>query len=137
VAGGYFCFSADLHPAIACCLTAPSGSGEALTISSQTSRAAVRVAAASPVEAFSQIASILLRVEPDSVGIALAPRLHDSTAVAAAPVAVVVLGVVELDVAVVLAVLPLVELLLELPHPASSAAAASGINSQVKSVRIV
>lgn len=101
-------------------------------ISSQTSRAAVRVAAASPPAAFSQIASILLLVELDSVGIALAPLLHDSTAVAVAPVAVV-----EPLVVVVLVVLPLVELLLELPHPASNAAAASEINSQVESVRIV
>lgn len=133
-----------MHPAIACCLAEPSGSGEALTISSQTSRAAVRVALASPVPAFSQIASILLLVELDRVGIALAPRLQDSTAaaVAGAGVVAVVLGAVESVVAVVLGVLPLValpleELLLELPHPASKTPAASGINSQVKSVRIV
>jgi hypothetical protein len=127
-------------------LAEPSGSGDALTIASQTSRAATRVAAASPVPAFSQTASILLLVALERVGIALAPRLHDSTAVAAVgllivPVADVVLGV-ELVVAVVLGVLPLVELLLEellleLPHPASKTPAASGINSQVKSVRIV
>jgi hypothetical protein len=131
-----------LHPAIACCLAEPSGSGEALTISSQTSRAAVRVEAASPVAAFSQIASILLLVEPESVGIALAPCLHDSTAVAAVALFVVpvvegVLDDVESVVAAVLDVLPLVELLLELPHPASKRPAASGIDSQVKSVRIV
>jgi hypothetical protein len=122
-------------------LAEPSGSGEALTIASQTSRAATRVAATSPVPAFSQIASILLLVELESVGIALAPRLHDSTAVAAVgllivPVAEVVLGVV-VAFAGVLGVLLLVELLLELPHPASKTLAASGINSQVKSVRIV
>jgi hypothetical protein len=120
-------------------LAEPSGNGEALTISSQTSRAAVRVAPTSPLAAFSQIASILLLVELESVGIALAPRLHDSTA--AAVVVEVGLGV-EPVVAVVLGVLPLVELLLEellleLPHPASTTPAASGINSQVKSVRIV
>ncbi len=100
----------------------------------------MRVAPTLPLAAFSQIASILLLVELESVGIALAPRLHDSTA--AAVVVEVVLGVVELVVAVVLGVLGLVELLLvelllELPHPASKRPAASGINSQVKSVRIV
>jgi hypothetical protein len=123
-------------------LAEPSGIGEALTISSQTSRAAVRVAAASPLAAFSQIASILLRVELESVGIALAPRLQDATAAAVAELFVVpgveaVLDVVEPAVVVVLGVLPLVELLLELPHPASRTPAASEIDSQVKSVRIV
>jgi hypothetical protein len=123
-------------------LAEPSGIGEALTISSQTSRAAVRVAAASPLAAFSQIASILLRVKLESVGIALAPRLQDATAAAVAELFVVpgveaVLDVVEPAVVVVLGVLPLVELLLELPHPASRTPAASEIDSQVKSVRIV
>ncbi len=99
----------------------------------------MRTAPGSPLAALSQIASILLLVELDSVGIALAPRRQDSTAVAVAelvvvPVAEVVLGVVE--PAAVLDVLPLVELLLELPHPASKTPAASGTNSQVKSVRI-
>jgi hypothetical protein len=90
----------------------------------------------------SQIVSIFTLVELDSVGIALAPRRHDSTAAAVAGLVVepVVLGVVE--PAAVLGVLPLVELLLvelllELPHPASKTPAASGIDSQVKSVRIV
>jgi hypothetical protein len=98
----------------------------------------VRTAAGSPLAALSQIASILFLVELDSVGIALAPRLHDSTAAAVAELfvkSVVEVGVVE--PAAVLDVLPLVELLLELPHPASKMPAASGINSQVKSVRIV
>ncbi|HXP36400.1 MAG TPA: hypothetical protein VN817_01425 [Solirubrobacteraceae bacterium] len=85
----------------------------------------------------SQIVSILILVELDSVGIALAPRLHDSTAAAVAGLVVepVVLDVVER--AAVLEVLAPVELLLELPHPASKTPAASGIDSQVKSVRIV
>jgi hypothetical protein len=128
------------HPAIACCFAAPSGSGEALTISSQTSRAAARVASGSPLAALSQIASILLLVPPDSVGIALAPRLHDSTADATAgDFAELVVGVV---VAVELGELPLVfvllvELLLELPQPASNTAAVSGTISQVESMRIV
>lgn|GEM_PF-6371885 len=106
----------------------------------------MRTAAGLPLAALSQIVSILVLVELDSVGIDLAPRLHDSTAAAVAGlVEPVVLGVVE--PAAVLDVLPLgvlalvelllVELLLELPHPASKTPAASGINSQVKSVRIV
>jgi hypothetical protein len=136
-------FSAEAHPAIACRLAEPSGSGEALTISSQTSRAALRVASTLPVAALSQIASIFVLVALESVGISLAPRLHDSTAVStaglfAAPVvAVEPVAGVELVVAVELGVLPLVELLLELPQPVSSATPASGINSHVESVRIV
>jgi hypothetical protein len=127
-----------LHPAIACCFAAPSGSGDALTISSQTSRAAVRVAAGLPLAALSQIASILPLVPPESVGIALAPRLHDATADATAgDSAELVVGVVvAVELGELLLVL-LVELLLELPQPASKAAAASGTNSQVESMRIV
>jgi hypothetical protein len=146
VARDYFFFSALPQPAIACCLAAPSGSGDALTISSHTSRAAARVASGSPLAALSQIASILPLVPLDSVGIALAPRLHDATADATAgdftePVVAVVVVPEELDVLLpVLGVellLELVELLLELPQPASNAAAASGTNSQVESMRIV
>jgi hypothetical protein len=115
-------------------LAAPSGSGEDLTISSQASRAALRIVSALPLEALSQIASILVLVAAESVGISLMPRLQDSTAVStaglfAAPVVAVELGV-----------LPLVELLLELlelPQPVSSATPASGTNSHVESVRIV
>ncbi|HWF31798.1 MAG TPA: hypothetical protein VG188_04495 [Solirubrobacteraceae bacterium] len=84
----------------------------------------------------------MLLVELGSVGIALTPRLQDSTAAAVAELVVVpvvevaelVLGAVE-PVAV-LDVPALVELLLELPQPASRTPAASGTNSQVKSVRI-
>jgi hypothetical protein len=127
-------FSAEAHPAIACCLAEPSGSGEALTISSQTSRAALRVASTLPLEALSQIASIFVLVAEESVGIALAPRLHDSVAVSAAGLFAAPVVAVELGV------LPLVELLLELlelPQPVSSATPASGINSHVESVRII
>jgi hypothetical protein len=140
-----------LHPAIACCLAVPSGSGDALTISSHTSRAAARVAAGLPLAAFSQIASIFPLVPFDSVGIALAPRLHEATADATAgDFAELVVGVVvavelgELLLVLVEPLLVLVEpllvlagLLLELPQPASRAAAASGTNSQVESMRIV
>jgi hypothetical protein len=75
-----------LHAAIACCLPEPSGSGEALMISSHTSRAATRVAPTLPLAAWSQMLSILVLVAADSVGIALALRLHDSTAEATAGV---------------------------------------------------
>jgi hypothetical protein len=127
-------------------LAVPSGIGEALTISSQTSRAAVRVAPASPLAALSQIASILFLVALESVGIALAPRLHDATAGATAgDFAELVVGGVgavelgELLLVLVLLVEPLLELveLLELPQPASRTAAASGTISQVESMRIV
>lgn len=148
-------FSAPLQRAIAFCLTAPSGNGAALTSSSHTWRAAVRVAAASPLAALSQIASILARVALDSVGTVLATLLQASTPAAAdgvfaepvVAVELVVLSVVAVPVvalpvelllvgAVLVVALP-VELLLELPQPASSAAAVSEINSQVESVRIV
>jgi hypothetical protein len=145
VARDQFFFSALPHPAIACCLAAPSGNGEALTISSHTSRAAARVASGLPLAALSQIASILLLVPVDSVGISLAPRLHDATADATAgdfaePVVAVVVAVELGELLLVLLVelpLVLVELLLELPQPASKATAASGTNSQVESMRIV
>jgi hypothetical protein len=136
---GYFCFSADLQPATACCLSEPSGSGEALTISSHASRAAARVAAASPLPAFSQMPSILLLVAAGNVGIAFTPLLQDSTAAATAGVfagAVVAVELGALPLVELLLVL-LVELLLELPQPASNATATSGTNSQVKSMRIV
>jgi hypothetical protein len=132
-------------------LAVPSGTGEALMISSQTSRAAARMVSGLPLDAFSQIASILARSAP--VGIALAPCLQDSTAaavvgeVAVEPVVrVLVVGVLVavefvagvLTVVPVLLVVPaLVELLLELPQPLSNATAASEANSQVESMRIV
>jgi len=109
-------------------LAEPSGNGEALRISSHTSRVTVRIAWGLPLDALSQIASILPRSALVSVGIALAPRLHDSTAAAIAGlfagalVAVerVVLLLVVPVLVVPLVVPPLVELLLELPQPVSS-----------------
>jgi hypothetical protein len=76
----HFCFPTALHPAIAFCLTEPSGKGEARTISSQTSRAAVRVALASPLAALSQTAFSLALVLAFSVGSCSTPRLHEATA---------------------------------------------------------
>jgi hypothetical protein len=128
-------------------LAAPAGSGEALTIASHPSRAAVRAALASPLAAFSQIDSRRLLVACESVGSLCMPSLHCATAadaegvvadaegVVAAPVVAVELDPVDPLVAAEL--LELLELeLLELPQPAISAVAASSTSADGKSFRI-